>query len=178
MALLIKPNGDPTDRRPISLSTDPSAHWSGRVQDYYANALTKSGVLPEENKAFTKNSAVEETTLEHACAIEDSLQFGTLLAEVCDDVEKMYNMIGGQVQLHLNYQAAGTHFGYGEWIAEDQKESTVFIRSPECQLLLRQTYGLRQTLRHSNQHDGLYRHGAQAHHHENEHQNYPPHPNQ
>lgn len=93
MALLIKPNGDPTDRRPISLSTDPAAHWSGRVQDYYANALSKSGVLPEENKAFTKNTAVEETTLEHACAIEDSLQFGALVAEVCDDMEKMYNMM-------------------------------------------------------------------------------------
>mmetsp|Transcript_9209 Transcript_9209/g.25887 ORF Transcript_9209/g.25887 Transcript_9209/m.25887 type:complete len:280 (+) Transcript_9209:737-1576(+) len=144
VALLAKDNGDPTDRRPISLSSDAPAHWSGRVQQYYSDALVHSGVIPPENKAFTKHSAVEETTLEHACAVEDSLQFGTFMAEVCDDMEKMYNMVGGKLQLHLNYQATGTHYGYGEWIAEDQREPPVFIRSPECQLLLKQTYGLRQ----------------------------------
>ena len=28
------------------------------------------------------------------------------MAEVCDDMEKMHNVIGGQFQLHLNYQTA------------------------------------------------------------------------
>ena len=49
-----------------------------------------------------------------------------------------------EYQLHLNFQISGTNAGYGEWIAEDQKESTVYIRSPEAQLITKFSYGLRQ----------------------------------
>ena len=144
IALLGKPGNDPHDRRPISLSTDTAAHWSSRIQRHYSEAILASGLLPPEIKAYTKNISVEETTLEHACAIEDSLQYGTYLAEISDDMEKMYNMISNKYQLHLNLQATGTNYGYGEWIAEDQKESTVYVRSPEAQIITKFSYGLRQ----------------------------------